>query len=62
MDDNLYTQVEDTQNGAQLALEQVVRSIQDNVHHLSMRILVSPEVVMKYSLQMILQSTLLHGQ
>ena len=43
MNDNLYTIIKNAQNGDQLALEQVVRSIQDNVHHLAMRILVNPE-------------------
>lgn len=43
MNDNLYKIITDAQNGDQLALEQVVRSIQDNVHHLAMRILVNPD-------------------
>ncbi|MFV2059585.1 MAG: RNA polymerase sigma factor [Gammaproteobacteria bacterium] len=33
----------DAQNGEQSALEQVVRNIQDRVHHLAMRILVNPD-------------------
>lgn len=35
--------VSKAQNGDQTALEEVVRNVQDRVHHLSMRILVNPE-------------------
>jgi len=42
MIDNLNKLVIEAQNGDQSALEQVVRNIQDKVHHLSMRILVNP--------------------
>jgi len=43
MSDNLYQLVRDAQRGDRVALEQVVRNIQDSVHHLSMRMLVNPE-------------------
>lgn len=43
MSDDLDKLVGKAQNGDQSALEQVVRDIQDRVHHLSMRMLVNPE-------------------
>jgi RNA polymerase sigma factor (sigma-70 family) len=43
MIDNLNQLVIKAQNGEQSALEEVVRNIQDKVHHLSMRILVNPD-------------------
>ncbi len=42
MSDTLEALVEKAQNGDQAALEDVVRAIQDNVHHLAMRMLVNP--------------------
>jgi RNA polymerase sigma factor (sigma-70 family) len=41
--DNLNKLVRDAQQGDQDALEEVVRRIQDRVHHLAMRMLVNPE-------------------
>jgi len=43
MHDDLTKLVSEAQNGDQLALEQIVRNIQDRVHQLSMRLLVNPE-------------------
>jgi len=42
MNDDFNKLVSAAQKGDHLALEQVVRSIQDRVHHLSMRMLVNP--------------------
>jgi len=43
MKTNLHKLVIEAQSGDHAALEEVVRNIQDNIHHLSMRILVNPD-------------------
>ncbi len=43
MSTNLNTLASDAQQGDQEALEEIVRQIQDRVHHLAMRMLVNPE-------------------
>ncbi len=42
MNNNLHKLVVDAQDGDHIALEKLVRNIQDDIYHLSMRILVNP--------------------